>query len=137
MHFIEIEVWTKYYFGERISSSHGRINWTRDEVPTNTKQYHVHPMERRDDPENAICQERWNNLILTKSKFLMVSLRHGNLTFASFGSTNNNITMINNNNNNKCKCPEDVTSMLRNYIDRKLFQSFSKKLRKSWNLFLG
>ena len=30
-------------------------------------------MERRDDPENAICQERWNNLILTKSKFLMVS----------------------------------------------------------------
>ena len=31
-------------------------------------------MERRDDPENAICQERWSNLILTKNKFLMVSL---------------------------------------------------------------
>ena len=88
----------------------------------------------------------WNDEMILKMLFAkndetilfqqkQISNGLSSVTFASFGSTNNNITMINNNNNNKCKCPEDVTSMLRNYIDRKLFQSFSKKLRKSWNLF--
>ena len=64
-----ISEYNKNTYLERISSSHGRINWTRDEVPTNTKQYYAHPMERRDDPENAICQKRWNNLISTKANF--------------------------------------------------------------------
>ena len=42
---------------------------TKPEVLTNAGQYHVHSMERRDDPENAIFYGRRNNHIGLKENF--------------------------------------------------------------------